>query len=88
MARWGPVTVTGSGGWLMSGGDATNHEAFAFEPQSAAPNSGAVLTKVAVYNDTRYWGNTPTYLVEVQVVDLNGNPTADAIAGFFNSNEV
>jgi hypothetical protein len=73
----------------MSGKNTTNHEAFAFEPQSAAPNSGAVLTKVAVYNETTIWGKTPTYLVEVQVVDLYGNPNpSGVVSGFFNSNEV
>jgi hypothetical protein len=88
MATWGPVTVTGSGGWYMSGGGTTNHEAFAFQPQSAAPNSGAVLTKVAVFNETTIWGNTATYLVDVEVVDINGNPSADIISGFFNSDGV
>jgi hypothetical protein len=88
MATWGPVTVAGSGSWYMSGGGTTNHEAFAFQPQSAAPNSGALLTEVVVYNETTIWGNTPTYLVGVQVVDLNGNPTSDVISGFFNSNGV
>lgn len=72
----------------MYGYGTTNHEAFAFQPQNAAPNSGALLTEVIVYNETDIWGATPTYLVGVRVVDINGNPTNDTISGYFNSNGV
>jgi hypothetical protein len=88
MATWGPVTVTGSGSWIMYGYGTTNHEAFAFQPQNAAPNTGALLTKVVVYNETSYYGATPTYQVWVEVVDINGNPSSNTISGYFNSNGV
>jgi hypothetical protein len=88
MARWGPVTVTGSGTWVMYGYGTTNHEAFAFELQNAAPNTGAVLTLVAVYNETNYYGATPTYQVGVEAVDIYGNPNGQTISGWFNSNGV
>jgi hypothetical protein len=88
MATWGPFTVTGSGGWYVYGYGCTNHEAFAFQPQNAAPNSGGILTEVAVYNETDIWGATPTYLVYVQTVDINGNPSNDTISFYLNSNGV
>jgi hypothetical protein len=88
MATWGPVTVYGAGRWIMSGGNCTNHEAFAFQLESADVNVGATLTEVDVYINTTYDGNTPTYGVTVQAVDVYGNPVSDVISGYFNSDGV
>jgi hypothetical protein len=88
MATWGPVTVAGEGRWWMWDENCTNHEAFAFQLEVADVNVGAALTEVDVYVDTFFAGNTPTYGVTVQAVDINGNPTSDVISGYFNSNGV
>lgn len=59
MAKWGPFTQNGNAtaGWLLSGGNITNHEAFAVELTNTSPNNatGATFSNLVVYvNPTRY----------------------------------
>jgi hypothetical protein len=79
MAYWGPFSQPGNTtyGWTLSGGNITNHEAFAVELDNATPSTtGAMIDNIIVYvNPTRYG---------VQVVAEG----AGAISYHINSNQV
>ena len=51
MATFPTITQSGPGPqlWINSGGNITNHEAFAFTLQQAPPNIGALISDVTVF---------------------------------------
>ena len=80
MALWGPFSQNGNTtqAWWLSGGNITNHEAFAVQLESTSPNNGtgARISNVTVYvNPTRY-------LVDITAVG------PQAISYHVNSNQV
>ena len=78
MALWGPFSQNGNTtlGWVLSGGNITNHEAFAVQLESTSPTNGtgALLSNVVVYiNPTRYVVNITSEGPQAITYHINSN---------------
>ena len=90
MATFPTITMSGGGPqeWINSGGNITNHEAFAFTLQSAPANGGALISNVSVFLNTDYVAGQTSYGILLSAVDENLNASTATITGNFESNGV
>jgi hypothetical protein len=90
MATFPTITQSGPGPqlWINSGGNITNHEAFAFTLQQAPPNIGALISDVTVLLNTDFVAGQTSYEINLTAVDEFLNPTSETITGNFESNGV
>lgn len=90
MATFPTITQSGPGPqlWINSGGNITNHEAFAFTLQQAPTNIGALISDVTVFLNTDFVAGQTSYEINLTAVDDFLNPTSETITGNFESNGV
>ena len=84
-------TLTQHGGsltYFMSGGNITNHEAFAFTLQDADFGVGALITNVTVFLNTDFVARQTSYEITLTAVDEFLRPSNGTIIGNFESNGV
>jgi hypothetical protein len=71
MATFPTITQSGAGPqlWINSGGNITDHEAFAFTLQSAPPNVRALISDVSVFLNTDFAPARVSYAIHLTAVD-------------------